>query len=121
MDVKSSVQQKLLFSATFIYFLILRNPYSKCQDITFLKMSRLKKETNFYESRNYYKQDTLLEAKKSPVTNFFADYFFYRLFFLPTNILTDIFFYKREHLVFFNLEIPLVYLLTLNSIETFKT
>ena len=42
--------------------------------------------------------------------------FFYRRIFLPT------FFYKREHLVFSNLKIPLVYLFDfLNSIKTFKT
>ena len=49
------------------------------------------------------------------MTNFFADYFFYRLFsyrrlIFTGNILTDIIFYKREHLVFSNLEISLVYL-----------
>ena len=39
-----------------------------------------------------------------PVTYFFADRFFYRGIFLPT------FFYKREHLLFPNLKIPLLYL-----------
>ena len=43
-----------------------------------------------------------------PVTNFFGDSLptinFYRRIFLPT------FFYKREHLVFSNLKITLVYI-----------
>ena len=59
-----------------------------------------------------------LSEEKSPqkMTNFFAsDKFFCRLFFLPTiNFYRRIFlptvFYKREHLVFSNLKIPLVYL-----------
>ena len=44
------------------------------------------------------------------MTNIFADYFFNDNQFLPTNILTDIFVYKQEHLVFSNLKITLVYL-----------
>ena len=55
-----------------------------------------------------------------PVTNFFADYFFYWQDFMPTFNSTDEysyrhFFYKRvfvfyKHLVFSNWKIPLVYL-----------
>ena len=41
---------------------------------------------------------------------FAADEFFCRPFFVPTDILTDIFIHKREHLVFSNLMIPFVYL-----------
>ena len=51
-----------------------------------------------------------------PVTNFFADYFFFtddyfygRLIFTYEYSYRH-FFYKQEHLVFSNLKIPLVYL-----------
>ena len=48
------------------------------------------------------------------MTNFFADYFFIVDYFYRRLNLTDeysygyLFFYKREHLVFSNLKIPLV-------------
>ena len=55
---------------------------------------------------------TLSEEKKSAKND---EFFFYRRLFLPTiNFYRKIFlptlFYKREHLVFSNLKIPLVYL-----------
>ena len=43
------------------------------------------------------------------MTNFFADYFFTDDYFQRRLFLTT-FFYKREHLVFSNLKVPLVYL-----------
>ena len=61
------------------------------------------------------------------MTNFFADYFFIVDYFYRRLNLTDeysyghLFFYKREHLVFSNLKIPLFVFSTLNSINTFKT
>ena len=72
---------------------------------------------------------TLLEKKRRqkmtnfflPVTNFFADYFFYRQLIFTDEYSYRHFFYKREHLIFSNLKIPLVYLFDLNSIKTFKT
>ena len=51
---------------------------------------------------------------------FIDDYFYPRLIF--TNKLSyDIFFYKREHFVFSNLKIPLVYLFDFKFDKTFKT
>ena len=55
-----------------------------------------------------------------PMTSFFAIYFFtdnyfYRQIFLP------IYFYKKEHLVFSNLKIPLVYLFDFKFDLTHKT
>ena len=40
----------------------------------------------------------------------FSDNYFYRRLILIDEYSYDIFFYKREHLVFCNLKIPLVYL-----------
>ena len=45
-----------------------------------------------------------------PVPNFFADYFFYPRLIFTEEYSYRHFFHKREHLVFSNLEIPLVYL-----------
>ena len=85
-------------------------------------------------SAGVQKLSSLPYRKKSrqKMTNFFANdeffcrLFFYRLFFYRRLIFTDEysyrhFFYKREHLLFSNLKIPLVIYSTLNSIKTFKT
>ena len=68
-------------------------------------------------------QSTLSEEKKSakneefvlPVTNFFADYFFYRRLIFINEYSYRHFFYKREHFAFSNLKIPLAYLFHFKS------
>ena len=57
-----------------------------------------------------------------PVKNFFADYFFYRRVIFTDEYSKILFFHKRQHLVFSNLKISLVYLFywALKLIKTFK-